>query len=304
MNAPCHGWQVSKQAMDGLPEKTERYSQKNRTFSGTIKKGLKSLRMALVEWGGFFAGLLQGLTEFLPVSSSGHLFLLEKILRLTENPLSFFLALHLATALSIVTVFFKDIKRLLFSFPRRETRRLFFQILTALFPLAVVGLFFQSAVETHGFQNGLVGGGFLLTGLLLFIPRFLFKKTGREMKKMTYSTAFLIGLFQALAVLPGFSRSGWTITAGRLFGLNSRSAVAFSFLIALPAILGSALVFFFRQGPSAPGLFSPEMLWAFVTAFVSGVLSLLLVLKLVSRKKFYLFGFYLVPLGCWLLFFS
>ena len=256
--------------------------------------------MALVEWGGFFAGLLQGLTEFLPVSSSGHLFLLEKILHLTKTPLSFFLALHLATALSIITVFFKDLKRWLLSFSHRQTRRLFFQILTALFPLAIVGLFFKSAVETQGFQNAIVGGGFLLTGLLLFIPRFLLKKTGGEMKEMTYSTAFFIGLFQALAVLPGFSRSGWTITAGRLFGLNSRSAVAFSFLIALPAILGSAAVFFLQGG--AVGLFSTEMFWAFVTAFVSGTLSLLLVLKLVSRKKFYLFGFYLIPLGCWLLF--
>ena len=256
-----------------------------------------------MEWGGFLAGLLQGLTEFLPVSSSGHLFLLEKILRLTENPLSFFLALHLATALSIVTVFFKDLKQLFFAFFRRRSRRLFFQILTALLPLAAVGLFFQSAVETHGFQNKVVGGGFFLTGLLLFLSRFLFQKPGRKMEEMTYSTAFFIGLFQALAVLPGFSRSGWTIAGGRLFGLDSRSAVAFSFLIALPAILGSCGVFFLRSEGLAGELFSLEMLWAFVTAFVSGVLSLLLVVKLVSRKKFYLFGFHLIPLGSYTLFF-
>ena len=257
-----------------------------------------------MEWGAFLAGLLQGLTEFLPVSSSGHLFLLEKIRPLTENPLSFFLALHLATALSIVTVFFKDIKKSLLALPHPPSRRLFFQILTALFPLAILGLFFKSAVETYGFQNKVVGAGFLLTGLILFIPRFLFKKSGGEIKEMTYSTAFFIGLFQALAVLPGFSRSGWTIVAGRLFGLNPRSAVAFSFFIALPAIVGSCIVFFFQSdGPPAPELFSLKTLMAFATAFVSGVLSLLLVLKTVSRKKFYLFGFYLVPLGCCLLFF-
>ena len=255
-----------------------------------------------IQWEGFFSGLLQGLTEFLPISSSGHLFLLEKFLHFTEDPLSFFLVLHGATALSILLVFFKDLKQLSFSIQKKENQLLILKILTALVPLIFVGLLFQSNLEKYGFQEWVVGLGFLLTGLLLFTPPSLFKnRQAGELKDLSFPVAFAIGLAQTLAVLPGFSRSGWTIAVGLLLGLKSRAAVSFSFLIALPAIFGSCLVFFLQEGGIR--IFSGELLWAFVTAFISGTLSLLLVLTLVRQRKFYIFGFYLIPLGGYLLFF-
>ena len=176
------------------------------------------------------------------------------------------------------------------------------KILTALIPLIFVGLFFQTPVEKYGFQDKVVGTGFLLTGLLLFIPPSLFKiRLSRDLRSLTFPSALLIGLIQALTVLPGFSRSGWTIAAGLLLGLTPRAAVTFSFLIAFPAILGSCAVMVLQQGNMGGlPLGTSE---AFVTAFISGTLSLWLVLKLVQQKKFYLFGFYLIPLGCYLLFF-
>ncbi|MCY4512808.1 MAG: hypothetical protein OXB86_03890 [Bdellovibrionales bacterium] len=256
-----------------------------------------------IKWEGLFSGLLQGITEFLPISSSGHLFLLERWLQFSENPLSFFLVLHGATALSIILVFSKDLTKLSLSLQKKETFLLILKILIALFPLIVVGLFFQTTLEKEGFQDWIVGLGFLLTGLLLFVPPSLFKlRLTKELKEISFPAAFIIGLIQALTVLPGFSRSGWTITAGLLLGLNPRAAVTFSFLIALPAILGSCAVVFLQQGGISG--FSGEMIWAFTAAFISGTLSLLLVLKLVQQKKFYLFGFYLIPLGCYLLFFN
>ena len=171
------------------------------------------------------------------------------------------------------------------------------KILTALTPLLFVGLFFQAALEKYGFQDGVVGLGFLLTGLLLFIPPSLFKiRPTRELRDLTFPAALTIGLVQTLTVLPGFSRSGWTIAVGLLLGLKPRAAVTFSFLIALPAILGSCAVVALQQGKL--GVVSGELIGAFAAAFLSGTLSLWLVLKLVRQKKFYLFGFYLIPLGC------
>ena len=254
------------------------------------------------QWERIFSGLLQGITEFLPVSSSGHLFLLEKFLHFTENPLSFFVVLHGATALSIITVFSKDLKNLSSSIQKREPLLLILKVLLALAPVICIGLFFQDALEKKGFQEWVVGLGFLLTGFLLFIPPTLFKiPSAKELKDLSFSSALIIGLVQTLAVLPGFSRSGWTIAAGLLLGLTPKAAVTFSFLIALPVILGSCAVVFLQQGGME--IFSREMLWAFFAAFTSGTVSLLLVLKLVQQNKFYLFGFYLIPLGCYLLFF-
>ena len=252
-------------------------------------------------WKGILSGILQGITEFLPISSSGHLFLLEKWLHFAENPLSFFLVLHGATALSIILVFSKDLTKLSFSLQKKETSLLISKILMALSPLVVIGLFFQETLEKEGFQQWVVGLGFLLTGILLFMSPSLFKiQSRKELKELSFVAALIIGLVQALTVLPGFSRSGWTITAGLLLGLSPLAAVTFSFLIALPAILGSCAVVFLQQG--GLGGFSVEMIWAFSAAFISGTLSLLLVLKLVQQKKFFLFGFYLIPLGCYLLF--
>ena len=252
------------------------------------------------EWKSLVFGLLQGITEFLPVSSSGHLFLLEKILNFTESPLPFFLVLHGATALSIITIFAKDLQRMGLSLRTKETHSLLLKILTALTPLVIVGLFFQTSLEKQGFQEHIVGMGFLLTGLLLFMIPLLNRNRALSLKDLTFPMALGIGAVQALAVLPGFSRSGWTISAGLFLGLSPRSAVAFSFLIALPAIFGALIVHLIQDGGM---VFSKDLARAFGSAYISGTLSLWLVLSLTRRKKFHLFGFYLIPLGLYLLFF-
>ena len=249
-------------------------------------------------------GFLQGLTEFLPVSSSGHLFLLEKLLNSRKADLSFVLILHTATFLSVFAVFFKDIKVFLFGLQKKKNLALFFKILISLLPLFVIGVLFKASVE-QSFEKTTVALGFLSSGLLMLSLLFIRKKN-LCLEEMSFIQAFLIGLAQALAVLPGFSRSGWTIAIGLYCGLAPRTAVYYSFLISLPAIAGSALMdwalHFSKSHQEEFFLFSVaefdfSLFLSFLTAFFSGFLSLLLVLKIVQCEKLYLFSFYLLPLS-------
>ena len=247
-----------------------------------------------MDWLYIFLGFLQGMTEFLPISSSGHLFLAEKLLTTKELSLSFVLLVHLATLFSILLVFFKDIKKLFLNFFQHPS--LLFKILISLTPTLIVGLFFKSFVE-QSFEKNLISLGFLFSGSLLFSLFFL-KQKQKPLEQMNFLQAFLIGLMQALAVLPGFSRSALTITAGLYCGLSSRSAVFFSFLISLPVIAGSSLIDFLSSSSNfSANIKVTELSLSFLTAFMTGILSLLAVLKLVQSHKLKFFSFYLIPLS-------
>ena len=263
----------------------------------------------MIDWNYIFLGLLQGITEFLPVSSSGHLFIMEQILKTNKAGLSFILLLHTATLLSVLVVFSKDIKSFIFNIQKKKNSQLFIKLVISLVPLLFVGLFLKSFVE-QSFEKNTVAFGFLSSGLLLLSLCFI-KKKKLSLEEMSFLQAFLIGLAQAIAVLPGFSRSGWTIAVGLYCGLAPRTAVYFSFLISLPAIAGSSLVdlaLYFSKKPETvnPNLLSLtsefelslSLLLSFLIAFSSGFLSLLLVLKIVQSEKFYFFSFYLLPLSC------
>lgn len=279
----------------------------------------KSISISMTYWHSLLFGLFQGLTEFLPVSSSGHLFLVERILKGDVADLSFVLAMHMATFLSVCVVFFKDIKLFVLGALEREKKwiHLVNKILVSLGPLVFVGLFLRPVVQ-KSFEKHTVAIGFFLSGLLLLSLLFMKylsidRKNNVTLEEMSFTQAFVIGLAQALAVLPGFSRSGWTIAVGLYCGLAPRSAVYFSFLISLPAILGSALVdwtgLFFKTSSYGtldllPGFeMNLSLLFAFAIAFLSGVFSVLVVLKTVQSEKLYLFAFYLLPLSVFVFFF-
>ena len=247
----------------------------------------------------FFLGLIQGLTEFLPVSSSGHLFLLAQFFKTPTETFILVLTVHGATLLSILTVFAKDLKPLL------KNKSLLLQTAVALIPLFFTGLFLKPLV-VKSFQGNVVSLGFLITGFLLLS---LFFKTPTN-KPLTFKRAFLIGAIQAICVLPGFSRSGLTIWAGILLGLSPARAAFFSFLIAIPAIAGSLFYELATQGLKTPIMtaeggmaLSGGLVLAFVTAYISGTLSLKVLLKLLHQKKLYLFSLYLIPLGVFSLIF-
>ena len=265
----------------------------------------------MIDWSFILLGFLQGVTEFLPVSSSGHLFVLESFLKNDNVNLSSILILHLATFLSVIVVFFKDIKAFLFHIQQKETFQLLLKVLTSLVPLVLTGFFFKSFVE-QSFEKTTVALGFFSSGLLVFSLLFVRKKT-LSLKEMSFIQAFFIGLAQTVAIFPGFSRSGWTIVAGLYCGLAPRTAVYYSFLISLPAILGSVIVdlssVFFSQlegevvSSFSESWFNLSLSLAFLTAFFSGFLSLLGILKMVQYEKLYLFSFYLLPLSFFVFFF-
>ncbi len=247
-------------------------------------------------------GIVQGATEFLPVSSSGHLVLAQHLLGFKDlhNYLLFNLVLHLGTLLAIFIVFFKP---LLHAFT--EKKRIM-QVILATLPLFPL-LFLLKPIEDMFDRPELLGYFFILTALLLYIglrqsPRAQITETAAP-----YRDAFIIGLFQALAILPGISRSGATISGAFIIGWGSQAAVFFSFLIAIPAILGSAVLegLHILKEPSAfQGIPVSIYLWGFIAAFLTGLAALLLLIRLAAKNKLQYFIWYCLAVGIFALLYT
>jgi len=191
----------------------------------------------------FILGLLQGLTEFLPVSSSGHLIIGKELFGIESRNMVFEVLVHAATVLSTITVFRKEILNLgvkFFQFKWNSETQYILKIFLSMLPVLVVGLFFKDTVtELFGEGVRLVGIMLLVTALLLALTHFVKFK---QQKAISYTNAFVIGLAQAMAVLPGLSRSGSTIATGLLLGVKKEEVAQFSFLMVLIPILGEAFL--------------------------------------------------------------
>jgi undecaprenyl-diphosphatase len=246
-------------------------------------------------------GLVQGLTEFLPVSSSGHLQIGNALLNTgVEENLTFAVAVHAATVLSTLLALRKEIYILIRDALRIEwnnSTRYLFKIALSMIPVAIVGLFFKDAVESL-FSSGLVltGACLLLTAVLLTFASFA---RPRERKDIGFRDAIVIGLAQALAILPGLSRSGATISTGLLLGNQKESVARFSFLMVLVPILGEAVLDLSRGGFSAAssGIPAFSLMVGFLTAFLSGYVACRWMLRLVQRGKLIYFALYCALLG-------
>jgi undecaprenyl-diphosphatase len=247
---------------------------------------------------------VQGITEWLPVSSSGHIVLLSSILNY-DNTIVFDVALHFGTLMAVFVYFGKDIVDILEALLKGKwdtnEGKMAFLLIVASIPAAVIGFLFKKYFEIAFGSLLLVGMGFGITGLFLIIASLDF---GKERKKIpSYMDSFLIGCAQALAIFPGISRSGSTIASGLLRGLDEKSALKFSFLMAIPAIFGASLL---ELGSNE--LPSSLILPTFVS-FAAGMLSIHLLFKVVltSKRNLRWFGIYtlLLALGilAYLLFF-
>ncbi len=232
-------------------------------------------------------GILQGLTEFLPVSSSGHLVLAQEFLGLNQPGISFEIVLHLATLLAIIVYFNRELLEI-FDFSKGIKNSLFFRIVIGSIPAAIVGMLADNFLEKF-FEGTLWPSLFLiLNGIVLFTTLL-----ARERKNdISLRDAFLIGIAQAFAILPGISRSGSTITIALLLGIKRSEAFKFSFFLSIPAILGASILKL-RSGI----IFEKDLIYAFILAFVSGLIALLLLRKLVLRGKLAYFGIYTIILG-------
>lgn len=243
-------------------------------------------------------GLVQGLTEFLPVSSSGHLLITKTLFGLETEDLTFEVVVHAATVLSIVVVFWGQIVSLLrgfFKFKYNEETKYLLMIGVSMIPVFVVGVFFKDKVEAL-FGAGLitVGCALLVTAaLLLFSERYK-----SQQMPLTYGRAFIIGIAQAIAVIPGLSRSGSTIATGLLCGVGKSEVTQFSFLMVMIPVLGEAfleLVSGDMALHSSIGVL-PLML-GFVSAFVSGLFACKFMIAIVRRAKLHWFSLYCAVAG-------
>ncbi|MTI29897.1 undecaprenyl-diphosphate phosphatase, partial [Xanthovirga aplysinae] len=222
-------------------------------------------------------GLVQGLTEFLPVSSSGHLEIGSALLNTaTEDNLLFTIVLHGATALSTIVVFRKDIGKIIgdiFKFEWNESLSFGLKIILSIIPTMIVGLLFEEQINSFfGGKIVFVGSMLIVTSLLLGFTFYAKKQEG----EVSFKKAFIIGLAQACAILPGISRSGSTIATGLLLGVKKEEATRFSFLMVLIPILGAAFLkaLEFIKDPSvASGISISALSGGFLAAFIGGLVA-------------------------------
>ena len=249
-------------------------------------------------------GLIQGLTEYLPVSSSGHLTIASHLFGIEgEENLAFTVAVHVATVFSTLVVLWKEIAwifRGLFRFQYNDETRYVANIVVSMIPVGIVGVFFKDKVE-EVFGSGLVivGAMLIVTALLL---TFSYYAKPRAKENISIKDAFIIGLAQAVAVLPGLSRSGSTIATGLLLGNNKARLAQFSFLMVIPPILGEALldtVKMVKHGTAAVmGEISLGVLAVgFIAAFVSGCVACTWMINIVKRGKLVYFAIYCAIVG-------
>lgn len=243
-------------------------------------------------------GLIQGFTEFLPVSSSGHLVLAQELLEVKQAGVSFEVLLHLGTLLSIMIYFRKQIMQLGLSLIRpqsagtKENRSVVFMLLVGSLPAAFVGLSLKEYFE-QAFSSPLLTAWMLIvTGFILLSTRLV--KTGDN--RLNHRSALAIGLGQAIAIMPGISRSGTTIAIGMLFRVKPSRAAEFSFLLALPAIGGAALLQIGELAELESAFLGSYLVGALV-AFLSGLLAVNIVLGVIRRGRFDYFAYYCFAAG-------
>ena len=248
----------------------------------------------------FILGIVQGLTEFLPVSSSGHIEIFKEILNFSydlENGLFFTLILHLATAMSTLIYFWVDVKKIiysLFKLKKDENFNFSLMIIVSMIPAGLVGFFFENKINQ--LFNGnllLVGSMLIITSILLFVS----DKINNLKKELTVMNAFVIGIAQALAILPGISRSGSTIATSLFLGINRDLAAKFSFLMVIPIIVGSSLKMIIYDNLVFEGVIIINYIVGFLSALISGYYACKWMILLVRKSKLFYFSIYCLIVG-------
>lgn len=239
-------------------------------------------------------GIIQGLTEFLPISSSGHLVIGQKLLGISVSGNAFEVVVHLGTLVSVLIVFWHDIWKLIISLKSQTTQKYILAILMGTIPAVIIGLLFKDVI-TEAFENiRVVSITLLITGIILLTTKFI--KT--KLKDISVSSGLLIGFAQALAIVPGISRSGVTISTGMYLGIAPEKAAKFSFLLAIPAIVGAGLLTGLDMLESTESLLPWSVLIVgFFSSLIIGWISLKWLLQLIKSGKFHWFGVYCILVG-------
>jgi len=245
-------------------------------------------------------GIIQGLTEFLPVSSSGHLEIAKTILGegwVGKESLLMTVVLHFATALSTIIIFRKDLVEIfggLLQFKNNESFQFSLKIVISMIPAALVGLFFNDQIESlFGGELTLVGSMLLITGLLLFLA----DKAKSSAKQVGITGAILVGLSQAIAILPGISRSGATISTAVILGIDKEKAARFSFLMVVPLIFGKMAKDILSGDIQYESATFLPLIIGFFAAFFTGMIACKWMIKLVKRSQLKYFAYYCFAVG-------
>ena len=242
--------------------------------------------MSIIE--AIILGIIQGLTEFLPVSSSGHLVLMGKIFGVEGDFVLFSVLMHVATLLAVLIYFHKDIWLLVKKPFGKDAIKLYI----ATVPTVLIVLLFKGFIE-NSFGGAILPFCFMFTAILLIVSQVLSKKAG---KGITKTGAFCMGVAQGIAVLPGISRSGATICTGLIMGYDRQESAKFSFLMSVPIILASLLyeLLGIFQGNAVQSVGVLQLILGFIMAFIVGLLSIKLMMKIVKNMKLYWFAVYLI----------
>jgi len=241
-------------------------------------------------------GVVQGLTEFLPVSSSGHLVIASKLLGLPPN-VPFDITLHLATLLAVCAFFVGDILLILKAFfIDRNTKDPYFRlgvlVIVASIPTAIIGFSLKDIFEAMFSSLAAVGCFLMLTGILIVLAE-TYGKARKDIKRVSFLDSFIIGIAQGCAIAPGLSRSGTTISASLLVGMERKLALRFSFLLSIPAILGASM---FKAKDIIHNV-SPQMMAGFIAAAISGYLAIWLFMRMIEKKDIKIFAYYCFAAG-------
>lgn len=242
-------------------------------------------------------GLVQGLTEFLPISSSGHLVLFEKILHVNvESVFSFNIAVHVATLVAVVAVLWKDIADII----RKPFSKLTLLLIAGTVPTLVIAVIFKDLFERLFESGASIGFEFLLTGLILLYADSV-KGSNKGLNEMTYTDAAVTGIAQGIAILPAVSRSGLTISGALFRGLNREFAMRFSFLMSIPAILAAGAADGYEMLKSGSSLGADTgmmpLLMGMLAAAVSGYIAVRFMFRVFSKVSFKVFSYYVFVLG-------
>ena len=236
----------------------------------------------------FLAGAVQGLTEFLPVSSSGHLIILNSFLYPFDSSaikLDFEIILHFGTVFSIIIYYKKDLFNLLIDLFSKRKENLIFLIIIGCIPISLIGLSFKNIIAQSLNNVSILPYTFMFTSLCLFMTRYNYKH-----KKITFNVVLIMALFQILTLLPGISRSGITISILLMLGVNMKEAVKFSFLMAIPLILGATFVGIEFNDYNYSSI--KYMLWGSFISFLFGWIAIYLTNYLLSNSKYWIFSIY------------
>ena len=245
-----------------------------------------------------FLGIIQGLTEFLPVSSSGHLVIVQSVLGVVQPGNEFEILVHIGTLMSVLVVFKTDILELITDMRSKNSQKYILYIIIGTVPSVFIGLGYKSFIESLFNNLRTVGSALIFTGLVLFSSQFSVKK---NLKPSIY-TALLIGCAQAIAIIPGISRSGMTISMALFLGFLPKEAARFSFLLAIPVISGAGILTMIDLNENDYEFMVTGMI-GMLSSFLVGFFALKWLIGWLKKGKIYYFGVYCVLIGLLTLFF-